>query len=85
MSTLKTFHLRVLDANETKIDTDARSLSARNRGGKFDILADHIPFITLLAACQITIRKADRDLEQIQVNRGLLKFVDNEAVILMDV
>jgi len=79
---IPTFRVRVINADKVTFDVQAKSLSASNRLGRFDILPDHRPFITLLSQGDVMIRKPDKSLEQVTLERGILKFTNNDLVIL---
>jgi len=85
MSSQKAFKVKVVNADTVLIDAEAASLTAQNREGKFDILPDHQPFITLLQAGDVLIRKTDRQLETVTITQGVLRFADNNAVILVNI
>ncbi len=82
MSQKPTFHIRVINAEKTLLDVQAFSISAMNRKGKFDVLPNHSPFICVLSNGDLIIRREDKKIEQINIQRGILKFVNNEAVVL---
>lgn len=82
MSEKPIIKVRVVNAEKVMIDCAASSITASNRKGRFDVLPDHTPFICVLSAGDVLIRKPDKSVEQVTVNKGIFKFVNNEAVIL---
>lgn len=51
-----TFHVRILSPQQLLLDAEAESVSSENIQGKFDILASHANFITLVEKHPIVIR-----------------------------
>lgn len=49
-------HVRILSPQQMLLDADAESISSENIQGKFDILAQHANFITLVEKHPIVIR-----------------------------
>jgi F0F1-type ATP synthase epsilon subunit len=82
MGTKPTFKIKVINAEKTLIETEAISMTALNRRGKFDILPNHCPFLCVLSAGDVIIRKPDKTKEQVTIAKGILKFINNEAVVL---
>jgi len=81
----KSFRVRIISADKVRLDIRAKSMTAANRDGVFDILPDHRPFITLISSGDIMIRTPDKDIEQVTLERGILKCIDNEVVILTNI
>ena len=84
MNNQQTFKIKVVDAEQILINTEAVSLSARNRKGKFDILANHQPFICLLSRGDVIIRKPDKKAEAFTIEKGILRIAENQAVIMVN-
>lgn len=51
-----TFHVRILSPQKLYLDTDCVSISSENLKGKFDILASHANFITMVEKHDIVVR-----------------------------
>ncbi len=44
----QTLHVRIISPQKILYEGDALSVSSKNSAGKFDILAEHVNFITLI-------------------------------------
>ncbi len=78
----KTFRIKIINADSVVADTEAISITASNRTGRFDILADHQPFLCLLQSGDVIIRKPGNDIQTVPISQGVLRIADNSAVIL---
>lgn len=80
----QTVHIRVASPFKTFFDEDALSISAVNDTGPFDILPRHHNFITLLNACQITVRTARGDFH-IQISGGIMHVKGDKIAVFLNV
>lgn len=65
---------------------DAKSVTAVNETGKFDVLPGHHNFITMLIPCDVTVVTAkDKEPKVIPIARGLMHIKDNKLIIFLDV
>lgn len=62
----------------------AKSVSAVNRLGNFDILPDHTPLFTLLDAGTLAIRTIKETLE-FRIQNGILKVKNNQVDIFLNI
>lgn len=69
----------------TFFEGDAKSLTALNESGVFDILPGHHNFITMLLPCDVTIVNSDGEKEIIPILRGLLHIKQDKLIIFLDV
>lgn len=65
-------------------DGEAFSISGVNATGPFDILPQHHNFISLLDACELTVRSPKGD-QRIQIAGGLMHVKANRVVVFLDV
>lgn len=65
-------------------DEEAKSVSAVNLTGPFDILAGHKSFMTLLIEGDIVIR-SPRGEERITIDRGVMHVRNNQVTVFLDV
>lgn len=65
-------------------DGEAKSVSAENDTGPFDVLPKHHNFLTLLNACDIVIR-TDQTKQQIRISRGVMHVRKDQVTIFLDV
>lgn len=63
----------------------ARSVSAVNEVGPFDILPKHRNFLCMLVPCQLKINTLDDQIKSIRVNRALMHVTADRVVVFMDV
>lgn len=63
----------------------AKSISAENDTGPFDILPKHHNFMTLLNAGEITVIKSNGDDQKYRIARGVMHVKKNQVVIFLDV
>lgn len=80
----KHMHVKVYAPFKVYFDGDARSISAVNDTGPFDILPRHHNFMTLINTCEIVVR-TDKDEEKIPVQRGIMHVKADEVIVFLDV
>jgi F0F1-type ATP synthase epsilon subunit len=78
-------HVKVHAPYKTYFDGEAKSISAENDTGQFDILPEHHNFMTLINPCDIVIRTGDGSEERIKVQQGILHVKKSEVVVFLDV
>jgi F0F1-type ATP synthase epsilon subunit len=66
---------------------DAKSVSAVNETGPFDILPGHHNFITMLKACDVIVKLPDEKKEPklIPIARGLMHVKEDSLIIFLDI
>ncbi len=79
-----TFNLKVYSPYKIYYDEEARSVSAVNDTGPFDVLPGHKNFLTLISKGQVVVRNY-RGEEPINVVRGVLHVKNNEVTVFLDV
>lgn len=77
-------HVRVLSPTQTHYDGSAMAVSAVNRVGPFDVLADHANFFSLLTEGTIAITTATSQKVEIPVTQGIMKVKNNEITLFVD-
>lgn len=68
---------------EVYYEGPARSVSSRNRIGKFDILPGHADFFSMLEAGAVTIQTATDQVE-IALDNGILTARNNKVMIFLN-
>lgn len=63
----------------------ARSLSAVNDVGPFDILPGHHNFLCMLVPCEIKVDIPDKGVKKIRINRALMHVKSNHTTVFVDV
>ena len=63
----------------------AKSLSAENDTGPFDVLPKHHNFMTLLNAGEVTVVKGDGGEQKYRIARGIMHVKKNQVVVFLDV
>lgn len=79
----QTMYIKVYSPFKTYFDGFAKSISAVNDTGPFDILPHHHNFITLLNPCDLVIRSMEE--QKLRISRGILIVKKNEATVFLDV
>lgn len=79
----QTMYVKVYSPFKTYFDGFAKSISAVNDTGPFDILPHHHNFLTLLSPCDLVIRAVAE--QKMHITRGILLVRKNEATIFLDV
>jgi F0F1-type ATP synthase epsilon subunit len=79
-----TMRIRVSSPFTIFFDEEAYSISAANQTGPFDILPRHHNFITLLDACEITVRN-DRGETKIQISGGIMHVKADQVIVFLNV
>ncbi|HEU4984410.1 MAG TPA: hypothetical protein VFT58_02115 [Nitrososphaera sp.] len=70
---------------KTFYEGDARSISALNETGTFDVLPGHHNFITMLLPCDVKVEAPDKKIKTIPIARGLMHVRDDKLIIFLDV
>lgn len=70
---------------KTFYEGDAKSVSALNDTGSFDILPSHHNFITMLRPCDVTVETPKGDKKIIPIARGLMHVKEDKLIIFLDV
>lgn len=79
----ETMHVKVYTPFKTYFDGYAKSVSAINNTGPFDILPRHKNFLTLLTPCDLVIRAAQE--QRMKITRGVLLVKNNQVTVFLDV
>jgi F0F1-type ATP synthase epsilon subunit len=79
-----TMHIKVYSPFQIYFDDSAKSISGLNETGAFDILPGHHNFISLLSACELTIR-TERDKRSINIARGMMHVKADQVIVFLDV
>ena len=77
-------HVRVLSPTQTLYDNKALAVSAINKVGPFDILADHANFFSLLTEGDITVNTGHQNLTY-PIQHGIVKVHDNNVTLFIDI
>lgn len=80
----KHMHVKVYAPFKVYFDGIAVSVSAVNRTGAFDVLAQHHNFMTILEACDVVVRTEDRE-EVIPIQKGIMHVKEDEVIVFLDV
>ena len=70
---------------KTFFEGDAKSISALNDTGDFDVLPGHHNFITMLKPCKVSIQLPDETFKKIPIARGLMHVREDKIVVFLDV
>lgn len=77
-------HVKVYAPFKVYFDGIAKSISAVNETGPFDILPQHHNFMTLLSTGDIIVR-TDSGEEKVAIQRGIMHVKKDDVVVFLDV
>ena len=80
-----TIHVKVYSPFKTYFDDEAKSISALNDTGPFDILPKHHRFMTLLNPCDLVVRTLDSQQQKIRITRGIMHVREDSVIVFLDV
>ena len=78
-------HVSILSPTRTYFDGKAMSVSANNKMGRFDILADHANFFSLLTEGDIVVDMGHDSQFRLAVSQGIIKVTNNTATFFVDI
>ncbi len=84
MASNNTLHLFLRDREKVIINSDVQSVSGINEKGIFDILPLHSNFITLIEQ-RIILTRMDGTKQEVTVNNGILRVIENRVEIYIGV
>lgn len=70
---------------KTFYEGDARSVSAVNDTGEFDILPTHHNFITMLRPGDVKVETPKKETKIVPIARGLMHVKEDKLIIFLDV
>lgn len=79
----KTIHFKIITPERVVYESDVDAIYAQGTAGSFGILANHVPFMSVLS---IGVAKAEKGNETqiFSIMGGAFQFKNNEAVILTE-
>lgn len=77
--------IKIFSPREVYYDGPALTLTASNDTGNFDILPLHHNFITLLKAGTVRVGLVNHTEKFFEIQKGLLRVRNNQAVVFLDV
>ena len=81
---MRTFHLRILAAERTFYDGACASLTVPTIDGRYGLMALHENVVIAIVPGELTLHTADGEEQIAAVSEGMLKMVNNEALVLVD-
>ncbi len=78
-------HVKIYAPFRTYFDDVAKSVSAKNLTGEFDVLPHHKSFITLLMPCNITVRSDGKADFILPITKGIMHVKADQATVFLDV
>ncbi|MCJ7765201.1 MAG: ATP synthase F1 subunit epsilon [Thiovulaceae bacterium] len=81
---MKTLNLEVVTPSGIIYDGTALSVTLPGEEGEFGVLPHHAALTTLLKAGVVDIEKADKNVESIVVNWGVVQVGEEKVVVLID-
>jgi F0F1-type ATP synthase epsilon subunit len=80
-----TVHIKIYSPFKTYFDNEAKSISAVNDTGPFDVLPKHHRFMTLLNPCDLVVRTIDGQQQKIRITRGIMHVREDNITVFLDV
>jgi F-type H+-transporting ATPase subunit epsilon len=77
---LATFSLRILNPKHVVFEGDVESVFLPGDAGEFELLAYHVPIVSLLKEGEIVVDWKTR----IPIKRGMVRFLGEECVVLLE-
>lgn len=84
-STVELLNIKVYSPYQVYYDNQAKSISAVNHTGPFDVLARHHSFISIIDPCEIVIVKLDDSQLKIRIAGGVMHVRNNKVTLFLDV
>jgi F0F1-type ATP synthase epsilon subunit len=78
------FDLIILSREGIVFQDKVASITSYNASGRFDILAQHANFISLITT-EIIVTKKDRSQTKYQISNALIKVVENKVKIYLGI
>ncbi len=77
------FELTITRVDEPVFRGQALSVTVPGSEGALTLLAHHEPFISLLTAGTVVVKKGNTELEQYEISNGILEVSQNQVTILL--
>jgi len=77
-------NLKIYSPFKVYFNGPAKSVSAENATGPFDVLPKHHNFMTLLNACEVTVVK-ENGQQKYKIAKGIMHVKQNQVVVFLDV
>lgn len=82
--TIPKLQVKILSPFEVFFEGTANSISATNRTGPFDILANHTNFMALLTPGVVRL-ETDIGPREFNISRGIIKVASNQVILFANV
>jgi F0F1-type ATP synthase epsilon subunit len=80
----KMFELKVISPYKKYYQGSVISLSAVNKRGPFDVLAQHANFFSLLLPCTVRFNTGS-DVREVPITTGILRVSQNKATLFVNI
>jgi F0F1-type ATP synthase epsilon subunit len=77
-------HITVRNRERVFYDDEAIAITSYNAKGKFDVLAEHVNFISIINT-GITIHKTDGTLQEFKISTGVMQVSKNTVTIFLGI
>lgn len=78
-------HVKIYTPFKEFYHADARSVTALNESGQFDVLPGHRNFITMLSPFDVIVEDKNKEKQSIPITRGLMHVKDDKVTVFLDV
>lgn len=79
-----TIYVMIRNREKILFQERCRALTSMNEKGVFDVLPEHINFISIITT-YIKLHKTDGKLQEMKINQGIMEVKNNMAYIFLDV
>ena len=75
-------HVEILTMESILLSTEAKSVVVPGKGGKFEMLSNHAPIISILDKGHIKVIDNNNEEKLIEINGGSIEMSNNKITIL---
>ena len=76
--------VEILTIEKVLLSTDAKSVVVPGKGGRFEMLDNHAPIISILEPGFIKVTDQDDQEQSIEINGGSIEMSNNKIIILAE-
>lgn len=80
----KTFHAQILTPEGALFEGEAEGVKVPGSDGKFEMLVNHAPIISLLTAGKVVVRKEDGYEINYKISGGFVEMNNNRMTLLAE-
>lgn len=77
--------VKVFSQGHTYYEGLAKTVSAQNQTGPFDVLYGHANFLSLISAGDVVLKTDENEIKKIPINRGIMHVNQGRVQVFLDV